>query len=360
MTETYPSMDELDELSFRSYAMFVQSKLMSSIFDLEKLLEVSIDAFVELMRVDVGFIMLFDEKSQQLSVGAVRGMKKHSIRKAKINVDKDIIQGIIERKGAIFLSKLEKETPPIRILFQKIAEKVGGDIVLSIPLVIKKDLLGLVNLSRREFEAPFKQTDLQFLYTLAEQVATAIENTNLYRKKVEEEKLRTKLATYLSPGIVEEIIHAKKELVLGGKCAEVSVLFADIEGFTRMAENMNVDEVVQMLNEFFTMATDIVFRYGGTLDKFLGDGIMVIFGAPYQHDDDAIRAVTAAVEMRAAAEGLFRKRREQDKAPFRIKIGINSGKVIAGNIGSEKRMDYTVIGDTVNVASRLEGKARGG
>ncbi len=190
MTETYPSMDELDELSFRSYAMFVQSKLMSSIFDLEKLVEISIDAFVELMRVDVGFIMLFDEKSQQLSVEAVKGLKRHTLRKTRINVDKDIIQGLIERKDAIFLSKLEKETLPIRILFQKIVEKVGGDIVLSIPLVIKKDLLGLVNLSRREFEAPFKQTDLQFLYTLAGYVAIAIENANLHRKKIEVEKSR--------------------------------------------------------------------------------------------------------------------------------------------------------------------------
>jgi transcriptional regulator with GAF, ATPase, and Fis domain len=163
---------------------------MSSIFDLEKLVEISIDAFVELMRVDVGFIMLFDEKSQQLSVEAVKGLKRHTLRKTRINVDKDIIQGLIERKDAIFLSKLEKETLPIRILFQKIVEKVGGDIVLSIPLVIKKDLLGLVNLSRREFEAPFKQTDLQFLYTLAGYVAIAIENANLHRKKIEVEKSR--------------------------------------------------------------------------------------------------------------------------------------------------------------------------
>jgi len=172
--------------------MFVQAKLMSSFFDLEKLVEIAIDAFVELMRVDVGFIMLFNEKSWQLNVEAVKGLKSNTIRKGKINVDKDIIQGIIERKAAIFLSELE-ETLPIKILFQKMVEKVGGDIVLSIPLVIKKKLVGLVNLGRREFEAPFKQSDLQFLYTLADQVALAIENANLYRKKIEEEKLRNKL-----------------------------------------------------------------------------------------------------------------------------------------------------------------------
>jgi len=192
LTENQPVIGDLDELSFRSYAMFVQAKLMSSFFDLEKLVEIAIDAFVELMRVDVGFIMLFNEKSWQLNVEAVKGLKSNTIRKGKINVDKDIIQGIIERKAAIFLSELE-ETLPIKILFQKMVEKVGGDIVLSIPLVIKKKLVGLVNLGRREFEAPFKQSDLQFLYTLADQVALAIENANLYRKKIEEEKLRNKL-----------------------------------------------------------------------------------------------------------------------------------------------------------------------
>lgn len=188
MTESYPPKDELDELSFRSYAMYVQSKLMSSILDLEELLEIAIDAFVELMRVDVGFIMLFDEKSRQLSVKAVKGLKKHTIRKTEIDVDKDIIQGIIERKAAIFLSELE-ETLPIKILFQEMVEKVGADIVLSIPLAIKNNLVGLVNLGKRESETPFKQADLRFLYILAEQVTLAIENAGLYRKleaKVEE------------------------------------------------------------------------------------------------------------------------------------------------------------------------------
>lgn len=188
MTESYPSQDKLDELSFRSYAMFVQAKLMSSIFDLEELLEIAIDAFVELMRVDVGFIMLFDEKARQLSVEAVKGLKSHTIRKTEIDVDKDIIQGITKKKVAIFLSELE-ETPPIKILFQEMAEKVGGDIVLSIPLAIKNNLVGLVNLGKRESEKPFKQADLRFLYILAEQVALAIENAGLYREleaKVEE------------------------------------------------------------------------------------------------------------------------------------------------------------------------------
>lgn len=189
MTESYPQENKIDELSFRSYAMFVQSKLMSSILDLDKLVEIAIDAFVELMRLDFGFIMLFDEKSQQLSVEAIKGMKSHTIKKTKINVDKDIIQRLTKKNAAIFLSEPEKPLP-IKVLFQKMLEKVGGDIVLSIPLVSKKNLLGLVNLGRREFEAPFKQADLEFLYTLADQVAIAIENAILYQNKIEVEKLR--------------------------------------------------------------------------------------------------------------------------------------------------------------------------
>ena len=197
MTESYSSTDELDELSFRSYAMFVQANLMSSIFNLEELLGIAIDAFVELMRVDVGFIMLFSEKPRQLSIEAVKGLKKHTIRKTKIDVDEDIIQGIIERNTPIFISELE-ETLPIKILFQEMAEKLSSDIVLSIPLVIKKNLVGLANLGKRELEAPFKQADLQFLGTLADQVAIAIENANLYREleaKVEERTKKLKEKT---------------------------------------------------------------------------------------------------------------------------------------------------------------------
>lgn len=189
MTKNHPPLSKLDELGFRSYAIFVQSKLLSSIFDLEKLVEIAIDAFVELMRVDVGFIMLFNKKSQQLRVEAVKGLKSHTIRKTRINLDKDIIQRIIERKAGIFISELG-ETLPIKILFQEMAEKVGGDIVLSIPLVIKKNLVGLVNLGRREFETPFEKADLQFMNTLAGYVAMAIENANLYQKKIEEQKSR--------------------------------------------------------------------------------------------------------------------------------------------------------------------------
>ncbi len=242
MTENYPPIDELDELSFRSYAMFVQAKLMPSIFDLKKLLEIAIDAFVELLRVDVGYIMLFDEKSRQLSVEAVKGLKRHTIRKTRINVNKDIIQGIIERKAAIFLSELE-ETLPIKILFQKMAEKAGGDIVLSIPLVIKKDLLGLVNLSGREFETPFKQKDLRFLYTLADYIAMAIQNANLYRKKIEVEKLRTieykraeealKETQQYTRGLIEANLDALVMISAEGKITDVNQATEFITGMSR-------------------------------------------------------------------------------------------------------------------------------
>lgn len=189
MTESRPPVDVQDELAFRSYAMFVQSKLMSSIFDLDRLVDIAIDAFVELMRVDVGFIMLFDEKSQQLSVEAAKGLKKQTVRKTTIDLDKDIIQGIVEIKTALVFSELE-ETLPLKILFQQIVEKVGADIVLSIPMAIQNNLIGLINLGRKEFEEPFKQADFRFLYMMAEQVAMALQNANLYRKKIEIEQLR--------------------------------------------------------------------------------------------------------------------------------------------------------------------------
>lgn len=290
MTENYPSINELDELSFRSYAMFVQAKLMTSILDLKKLLEVAIDAFVELMRVDVGYIMLFDKKSRQLSVEAVKGLKSPTIRKARINVNKDIIQGIIERKAAIFLSELE-ETLPIKILFQKITEKVGGNIVLSIPLVIKKGLLGLVNLGGREFETPFKQKDLWFLYTLAEQVTVAIENANLHRKKLEAEKMRTiehkraekalKETQRYTRALIEANLDALVMISAEGKITDVNQATELITGMSRK-EIIGTD-----FSSFFT-DPDALNR---TYRKVFRDGYIRDYLLEIKHRDGSITPI---------------------------------------------------------------------
>ena len=165
---------------------------------------------------------------------------------------------------------------------------------------------------------------------------------------------------YIPPQIVEKIAATGGEVELGGLMQPVTVLFADIRGFSGISERMDAREVVSMLNEFFTAMTDVIINCGGTLDKYIGDCVMALFGAPVPASDDAERAVRAAVAMQRRVLELSRSRAGRGLAEIQIGIGVHTGDAVVGNIGSTQRMQYTAIGDTVNLAARLVSHAASG
>ncbi len=172
---------------------------------------------------------------------------------------------------------------------------------------------------------------------------------------IDAERLNSRIGRYFSPGVRAEMKAAGEEFFLpGGRAQEVVVLFSDIRGFTTMSESLGAEKVLSFLSSYQKVMLEVIFRHGGTLDKFIGDGILAVFGTPHPASDDADRAVTCAVDMVRALENLNRERASAGEEPVRIGIGIHAGSAIVGNVGSEERLEYTVIGNTVNTASRVE------
>ena len=192
------------------------------------------------------------------------------------------------------------------------------------------------------------------LYTRDEFNELSLAINNMAKGLQERERLKLGFARYVSQYALEELLKLDQPITLEGERKKVTLLFSDIRHFTGMAEELPPEEVLKLLNEYFTEMIEVVFNYGGTLDKFIGDGMMVEFGAPLEDKLQELHAVLAAIHMQLHLDKLCDKWEKEGKRRLRMGIGIHTGLAVLGNIGSELRMEYTAIGDTVNVASRLE------
>jgi adenylate cyclase len=171
----------------------------------------------------------------------------------------------------------------------------------------------------------------------------------------ERERIRKTFESYVAPTIVQEMLKHPEQLRLGGERREITVLFTDIRGFTTMSEHLDPEALVSLLHDFLNPMSNIIINHSGTIDKYMGDAIMALFGAPLIQADHPFLACRAALEMVATLEALNRTWAEQGRPPLKVGIGVNTGPVAVGNMGSDRLFDYTAIGDNVNLASRLEG-----
>jgi adenylate cyclase len=206
----------------------------------------------------------------------------------------------------------------------------------------------------------FSEEDLEFCVAFAGIAAVAIENGEFAQRIQRELLTRSNFERFFTPQLAKRIAESAESVRLGGEKRTVAVLFSDIRGFTALSETMRPDDMATLLTEYFTEMVDCVFRHDGTLDKFIGDAVMAQWGAPIATERDADNAMQAALDMMRALDALNARWRSQGRPELQIGVGLNYGEAFAGNIGSERRLEFTVIGDTVNTASRLCGAAAPG
>jgi adenylate cyclase len=225
--------------------------------------------------------------------------------------------------------------------------------LLCVPVMHNNKSIGILCLHHTKIQG-FDQNQIRFYSLVADQIATSVILFRIYHQMLREEKNRLLLSRFFSNTVTEKIFGSGENLRLGGERKNVTILFADLRGFTSMSEDLDQEKVVEILNAYFSLMTPIIFEQDGTLDKLMGDGIMAFFGAPLSHNDDPLRAVRTAMKMVNALEAFNKQTHGKRWPTLEVSIGVNTGEVVAGYIGSEEHLNYTVIGDAVNLAQRLQ------
>lgn len=345
-----PGIQEPSVTREKIFQVLVQvARSLLEIEDLTTLLDTVMDLIFKYLPVERGLIILFDEDGNPVPrlTRFIEGADAQDIP-----ISRTILKMVADQQVALMTSNALEDA---RLLGGKSIAIHGIRSAMCVPLWNKQRVIGAVQVDSPIHIGRFTEEDLDLLTALANFAAVAIERAQLAEKIEQERKIRSKMERYHSPAVIDEIVKGavsadENEI----RHAEVSILFADISGFTTVSETKKPEEVAEFLSNFFSAAVDAIFAYGGTLDKFIGDAVMAFFGAPIPQDDHADRAIMAGLMMMERVELWNADREAQGLPPVRIRVGINSGPAVVGNVGTEKRVDYTVLGSSVNIASRLE------
>jgi adenylate cyclase len=328
--------------------LYQVSRALGDLQTVEAVVNSVLDLVLQIEGVERGYAMLSDLKGgfQPAVIRYRKELGPDTGRLPQMILSQAIIKQVTQ--GGVPLLVQDVRMDP-RLGSSKSIALSGMQSAMCAPLKGGDKLYGLLYVDNLVKRGMFSQEDLNIFSVIATQAGLAVDRVRGREEMAKQAQQRSALERFLSPGVAQKIAAEAADIQLRGETQNLTVLFADIRGFTSMAEKMTPEETVEILNDFFNAMSDRIFSHEGTLDKFLGDGLMCLFGAPLSKGTDAINAVRTAVEMQQTLQQI----NKDLGRPLHMGIGINTGRAVVGYMGATRRMDYTAIGDVVNVASRL-------
>jgi adenylate cyclase len=342
--------------------LYEMSKTLGSVFDLNAIFAKATDIIFRSTPADRVVALLAEitpggsnEDVELVPIATRARDEKLAAHAKKLTIGRTITRKVMKDRVALLSQDAAAEFVGVESIVSQ-----GVRSTICAPLVAESGVHGALYADRLDPFAAFKPDDLELITAVAAQTAVAVENARAHERLAREEVARANYGRFLPEYVVKQMLENPESFKLGGVNQTITVLFADIRGFTRLSEHAKPEKVVQLLNKYFSAMTDIIFAHGGTLDKYLGDGLMALFGAPTATPEDATNALNAAVAMQRRVIGINEELRAEGFNEIGIGIGLHTGEATVGYIGSERRSEYTAIGDTVNTAARLESNSKSG
>lgn len=347
---------DVSEMTRRLEVLFEINKAVSQLMEMEDLAETILEELFKAVPATRGAVLIRDE-GDQLEPVAIKELGKGRAAAKRMPISNTLLNRVLTSKEAVLMTDVLAD---VEMAGSASIVAQGVQSAISAPLVYRDEILGVLHLENRNLAKAFDKDDLDLVASVAAQAAIAVANARLLDKVKAESEHRANLSRYLAPELVEQLLAGNLDLEMKGATCQVTVLFSDLRGFTAMSERMSSREVFATLNQYFQRMVDVIIEYGGSIDKFMGDAIMAVWGIPTPREDDTRRSVEAAIKMQQALAAWNMEREAAGKPAINMGIGLNSGPALAGNLGAQQRMEYTVIGDNVNLASRLEGLTKKG
>ncbi|HXD80360.1 MAG TPA: adenylate/guanylate cyclase domain-containing protein [Candidatus Acidoferrum sp.] len=336
------------DLGIRDHLLYELARDLSSSLELDVVLRKVMDRVITLMKASRGFIVLVDPVTGEMSVAMSGGEADHEKTRLFLG-SKTVIEQVVRTGQAVVSTDASLDD---RFKGQQSVILQNLRSIIAVPLVTKGKVIGAVYVDNPFRAAIFEETDKEFLQAISDLAAIAIENATQYERS---ELLRALFELHVNKQVTDYVLARSDRTTqfLHGERRQVTILNSDIAGFSALSQRMEAEEIVDFLNRYFERMIDVVLAHGGNIDKFQGDGMLVVFGAPNPMDDHAPQALKAARGMVKEIDRFNRDLIEAGQPPISVGIGLDTGYVVAGHVGSQRRLEFTLIGVPVNNSSYL-------